>query len=191
MTEHFVPLELFDMFSRECFGDNVELAKEARSAHMLAVKAIEKNQAKIMLYNRALVDFVLSGELDFFNNKITLSPEQRKKTLIHIRRLFEGIDDYKIKLINDGFSDDFKYITNPCMFLSHSLDYLRLENRQYKDNLMLIKNEATRNIFNVFFEKIWNYDQNVVSSDIGGIINKLDNLIETSELLAGVKKDIE
>ena len=138
------------------------------------------------MYNRALVDFVLSGETDFFNRKVILSPEQRKETLIHIRDMIGKISDHKLKVIVDGFSDDYKYITNPCMFLSDSLDYLRLENMQYENNLMLIKDDSVRNIFDVFFENIWSCDQNVFDTGTEDIVKRLDDFIETSELLMSV-----
>lgn len=191
VTEHFLPPELFDGFLEECFDKDTITAEEAERAYLLAVNAIGKNQVRIMVYNRALVDFVLSGELDFFNHKIILSPEQRKLTLTYLREKIMNLDNPKIKLMIDGFSDDFKYITNPCMFLSESLDYLRLENKQYENNLMLIKDEYARNIFDDFFENIWCYDQSIFDTGIDDIVRRLDNFIETSELLMNVKQNIE
>ena len=186
VTEHFLPPELFDVFIEDSFDNNSKAAEEAKRAHLLAVNAIEKSQIRIMMYNRALVDFVLSGEMDFFNRKVILSPEQRKETLIHIRDMIGKISDHKLKVIVDGFSDDFKYITNPCMFLSDSLDYLRLENMQYENNLMLIKDDSVRNIFDVFFENIWSCDQNVFDTGTEDIVKRLNDFIETSELLMSV-----
>ena len=139
-----------------------------------------------MIYNRALVDFVLSGEMDFFNHKVILSPEQRKKTLMHIREMIKKINSRKLKIIVDGFSDDFKYITNPCMFLSDSLDYLRLENQQYENNIMLSKDEYLRRILDVFFENIWNCNENVFDAETDDIVMRLDRFIETSELLMNI-----
>ena len=69
--------------------------------------------------------------------------------------------------------------------LARRLDYLRLENLQYENNLMLIKDNRARQVFDVFFEKIWKYEHINMVSDHGEIINKLDSLIQTAELLAG------
>jgi hypothetical protein len=139
----------------------------------------------MMVYSSAFVDFALSGEVDFFNNKVVITPQQRTRELKHIRELLQSMDTDHLKMMNGGFSDDFKYVTNPCMFLADSLDYLRLENLQYENNLMLIKDNRARQVFDAFFEKIWTYEHINMVSDHSEIINKLDSLIQTAELLAG------
>ncbi len=83
----------------------------------------------IMIYNSALTNFMLSGELDFFNKKIVLDAKERKKQLEHLKNLFLDHRDLHVKMVSGGFSDDFRYITNPCMFLSDTVNYLRLEKR--------------------------------------------------------------
>ena len=184
VTEHFLPPELFDIFLEQCFEPGSDTAEEARRAHILTLNAIERGQLRIMVYNRALVDFVLSGEMDFFNNKVILNPEQRKQTLIYIDEIMRKVEKNNVKLVIDGFSDDFKYITNPCIFLSDSMDYLRLENQIYENNLMLVKDDAMRKIFDVFFENIWNCEQNVIGTD--ETTQRLKYFIDTSEILRNV-----
>ena len=104
--------------------------------------------------------------------------------MVYIKELLANTDGEHVKLLNAGFSDDFKYVTNPCMFLADSLDYLRLENLQYENNLMLIKDDRTRQIFDVFFEAIWTYEHSLVISEHDEVVSKLDGLIATAELLA-------
>lgn len=185
ITEHFVSPELFAELKEQCFADNPQAAQEAERAYLVASNAIKNNQLRMMVYSSAFVDFALSGEVDFFNNKVVITPQQRTRELKHIRELLQSMDADHLKMMNGGFSDDFKYVTNPCMFLADSLDYLRLENLQYENNLMLIKDNRARQVFDVFFEKIWKYEHINMVSDHGEIINKLDSLIQTAELLAG------
>ena len=185
ITEHFVSPELFAELKEQCFADNPQAAQEAERAYLVASNAIKNNQLRMMVYSSAFVDFALSGEVDFFNNKVVITPQQRTRELKHIRELLQSMDTDHLKMMNGGFSDDFKYVTNPCMFLADSLDYLRLENLQYENNLMLIKDNRARQVFDVFFEKIWEYEHINMVSDHGEIINKLDSLIQTAELLAG------
>ena len=185
ITEHFVSPELFAELKEQGFADNPQATQEAERAYIVASNAIRNNQVRMMIYSSAFVDFALSGELDFFNQKIVLTPQQRKRELMHIRELLQAMDADHLKMMNGGFSDDFKYVTNPCMFLADSLDYLRLENMQYENNLMLIKDNRARQMFDVFFENIWNSDHMNMVSDHGEIIKKLDSLITTAELLAG------
>ncbi len=185
ITEHFVSPELFAELKEQCFVDSPQAAQEAERAYLVATNAIRNNQLRMMVYSSAFVDFALSGEVDFFNNKVVVTPQQRKRELEHIRELLQAMDEDHLKMMNGGFSDDFKYVTNPCMFLADSLDYLRLENLQYENNLMLIKDNRARQVFDTFFEKIWTYSHINMVSDHGEIINKLDSLIQTAELLAG------
>ena len=86
-------------------------------------------------------------------------------------------------MVKEGFSDDFKYITNPCIFLSSATSYLRLENKLYCDNLLLIEDDTAKQIFDTFFQKIWDDCRDVMIADHSEIIQKLDNLIETTGLL--------
>ena len=187
ITEHFVSPELFAELKEQGFGDNPQATQEAERAYIVASNAIRNNQLRMMVYSSAFVDFALSGELDFFNQKVVLTPQQRKRELMHIRELLQSMDGEHLKMMNGGFSDDFKYVTNPCMFLADSLDYLRLENLQYENNLMLIKDNRARLIFDNFFENIWTYNHMNMVSDHEEIIKKLDSLIQTAELLAAAE----
>jgi len=183
ITEHFLPQHLFDKLLKNVFvEDSVEM-KEAERAYLLSSRKLEKGQVNLLLYDTALIDFMLNGELDFFNQKVVLSPEERIEVLVHMQHLLQLEDQQNVRLIKEGFSDDFKYITNPCAFLSSSVGYLRLENELYEHNLMLIKDDFTREKFEQFFEKVWNDRRDVVVSSKEEILMKLDNLIETAEVL--------
>ena len=187
ITEHFVSPELFAELKEQGFADNPQATQEAERAYIVASNAIRNNQLRMMVYSSAFVDFALSGELDFFNQKVVLTPQQRKRELMYIRELLQSMDGEHLKMMNGGFSDDFKYVTNPCMFLADSLDYLRLENLQYENNLMLIKDNRARQIFDIFFENIWTYEHMNMVSNHEEIIKKLDSLIQTAELLAAAE----
>lgn len=188
ITEHFISPELFAELKDEYFGDTPEVAREAERAYIIGKNAIANKQVRIMMYSSAMVDYALSGELDFFNRKVMLTPEQRSRELVYLKELVEANDGSSFKLLSAGFSDDFKYVTNPCIFLAESLDYLRLENGQYDKNLMLIKDDKARKVFDVFFEEIWNYKHELVISDPEAIKKKMEGLISTAELLAVAEK---
>jgi len=183
ITEHFLPQNLFEKYIITTFEEDSTEKKEAERAYLLASRKLEKGQVNLLLYDTALIDFMLNGELDFFNQKVVLSPEERIEVLVHMQQLLRLEDQQSVRLIKEGFSDDFKYITNPCAFLSSSVGYLRLENELYDNNLMLIKDDSTREKFEQFFEKVWNDRRDVVVSSKEEILMKLDNLIETAEVL--------
>lgn len=184
MTEHFLSPELFQTLSRTHLDEEERV--EAERAFRLTGNMLKKGQIRVMMYLTAMMDFVLSGELDFFNRRVILTPDQRKEQLVYLLELLKTTDCAGFKLIRDGFSEDFKYITNPCMFLSGSMDYLRLENKLYRDNLLVMKDESVKRIFDVFFERIWGYDTAVVMSAPRDILGSLEDLIEKSDLLTNM-----
>ncbi len=184
ITEHFISPELFGELKEQFFGEDVVQAREAERAYLVAVNTIRNGQVRMMMYSSAFVDYALSGELDFFNNKVTLTPQQRKRELLYIKELLISAGADNLKMINGGFSDDFKYVSNPCMFLADSLDYLRLENYQYDNNLMLIKDSRARQVFDEFFDSIWNDKHINIVSDIKEVMRKVDGLIQTAQLLS-------
>ena len=182
MTEHFLSPELSARLLAQHFS-GVE-AEEAGRACLLAGSAVQSGLVRVLLYDSALVDFVLTGELDFFNRRVVLTPEQRRQEIAWLRELILKDAGGSFRLIREGFSADFKYITNPCAFLSDSVNCLRLENKRYENNLLLVKNETAKEIFSNFFEKGWEYGRGVVVADPGEIAAKLEDLMGTAELLA-------
>ncbi len=181
MTEQFISPELFKELAEQTYSG--KMLEEVQIAYRLSRNYMLRNHIQIIFYSLALMDFVLSGELDFFNQKIILSPEQRTRELLHIKELFQQMEQNQIKFVNEGFSEDFKYVTNPCIFLSGSLGYLRLENKKYESNILLVRDETMQNIFNEFYHEIWNGKQSEIISDFEIIMKRIDSLIETSKLL--------
>ena len=186
VTEHLLSKELFERLSEEIFGQQPELLCEGKRAHALTCSAAGQNGIELMIYDTALTDFVMTGEVDFFNHKVVIPPEERKKQLQHMRSLLAETQGLQVKMVRGGFSDDFKYITNPCMFLSGDIDCLRLENGCYSNNLLPVKDKSLQKVFHTFFEEIWNNRPDVVLADRNSLLEKLDGLLSAADLLAGV-----
>lgn len=183
LTEHFLEPEIFDKAACQIWSDDSVMRKEAEKFYQMTLRTAEKNGLALMIYDTALTNFILSGEVDFFNHKVILSPEDRKKQLRYMKQLLLTADKLKVKMIRGGFSDDFKYITNPCIFLSESVQMLRLENRIYRNNILLVQDKSMQEIFQTFFDEIWNNREDVVLSDRKSLQLKLKNLMESADLL--------
>jgi len=182
LTEHALPITLFQKYSKSCFGEGTEACHEAERVHLMAAKMAQKGEIKVLIYDNAFVKFMLTGELDFFNRKIALPQKERKEVLSYLCRYAMNKDQICVKMIKEGFSDDFKYITNPCFFLSASQGYLRLDNDIYEDNLLILKEENIRGKFDRFFDKIWSESRENIISDKNQLVSKLDNLIEMADV---------
>ena len=183
LTEHFLPRDLFEKYNQLCFENDKEKLLETERAYLLAIRMMEKGEVDALVYNNAFVDFMLTGEIDFFNEKIILTADERKKVLQHLLAFESSMKAGCVKMVKEGFSDDFKYITNPCFFLSSSVGYLRLENELYEKNILLLQDEGIRSKFDAFFEKIWEESRDNVISNNETIIEKISNLIETADVL--------
>jgi len=186
MTEQFITDDLFEQLSAQVFGDCDYLRDEARKAHMLSNRILEEGETRVMIYESALTGLMLFGELDFFNNKVILTPEQRKVQLEHIAVLLSS-EKLAVRLVDGGFSDDFRFITNPCVFLADSIDYLRLDNNYYEKNILLVRDRKMKDVFDTFFEQIWTKREDVVIEDKDIIAGKMEKLIEAAALLKKVE----
>ncbi len=187
MMEFFITKDLFDQLLDRAFPSDNAVRKEAERAYLIAQNVFRRKDVFVMIYNSALTNFMLSGELDFFNKKVILDAGERKTQLEHFKNLLEVHDELQIKMVSGGFSDDFRYITNPCIFLSDTINYLRLENNYYDKNILLIRDNKLREVFNTFYEKIWLDRQDVVVSERQLILDQLDNLISAAGLLCDVE----
>lgn len=187
MMELFITKDLFYQLLEKKFPEESLVRREAERAYLIAQNILGREDVFIMIYNSALTNFMLSGELDFFNRKVILDAKERKQQLVHLRNLLYEHDGSHIKMVSGGFSDDFRYITNPCIFLSDTINYLRLENNYYDKNILLIRDNRLREIFNVFYDEIWNDRQDVVVSERQLILDQLDNLINAATLLCEVE----
>ena len=90
-------------------------------------------------------------------------------------------------MVEGGFSNDFRYITNPCVFLSETVGYLRLENKKYSNNILLIKDKDIMEVFRKFYTAIWNQRQDVVVSDRRKIIDRIDYYIKSLHLMPDIE----
>lgn len=133
-----------------------------RKLYYLLQSMFDRRQVCIMFYESAFTQFIVTGEVDFFNVPFTLNVEQRVECLEHIISLIAGQDERQVKLIDGGFSTDFQYITNPCLFMSDVFCYVRLENERYEDDILVLQDKMMRECFSRFYAEIWSRRSDVV-----------------------------
>lgn len=179
-TEVILPDDLFDELLAYM---NVPDKNELYKLHNLSQNVIRQSGTRVMIYESALSDLVVSGELDFFNNRVVLTPTQRIRYLEYMLSVL-NTSDTLFKLVDGCFSTDFQYITNPCLFLSDSLCYLRLENGRYCDNILILNDKSVKEMFDQFYEKVWNKRQDVVVGTRAEVINKILHYKASADLIA-------
>lgn len=184
MTELLMPDDLFEELLEELPQNWKDHRNDLRKAHNLSSNILKNSNIHIMIYESAFTNFIISGELDFYNHCLYLTVEQRMKMLKYFSQILHDENGEKIKLVEGGFSTDFQYITNPCMFLSSSVCYLRLENGCYKNNILVLNDKSLKDMFNQFYDEIWNHRPDVVLEGREAVCERMDQHIQSVRVLA-------
>lgn len=179
-TELLLPEEVF----KELLAADDRDTSEYTRLYSLSQRIISKKSSRIMIYESAIANLVVDGIIDFYNRPILLSRNQILKCLEYYENILQK--ECQIKLIDGGFSDDFKYITNPCMFFSDSLCYVRLENNRYSNNVLILNDRIVKEMFDHFFEAVWNHRKDVVTEDELQIKDKIEHYKESAIVLMNI-----
>ena len=82
LTEHLMPDDLFDeLLESYCSLEPEAPREELRRVHALSSSVMREMGARVMITEGAILDFAVTGELDFFNRKFYLNPDQRLRYL--------------------------------------------------------------------------------------------------------------
>ena len=193
MTEHFLPDDLFDEIVDRLAAQGKEndiTREEIYDLHRLTHNLLEESDIQIVIYESAFADLNATGELDFFNYKVCLTPEQRRRYLEYLFTLCRDKKNLEVKLVYGELVTDFQYIANQCVFLSDMLSYLRLDNsRRTNNNLVIINRRDVQALFDSFYEHIWTECEEIVISDRAAISNYIRHTIQGSHLISQTGRD--
>lgn len=186
LTEHFLPEDLFDeiLIALSHNMNEIYSKKDLHNIYTLTQSILQKSPIKIMIYESALSDFAISNELDFYNQKVHLSTEQKVHYLKNFLAICQKNKNIEIKLIYGRLVSDFQHIANQCVFLSDTVSYLRLDNSSKKNNLVIVNTFQMQKIFDQFYETAWNIPDISVISDKDTICTYVQNIIESIHLLS-------
>lgn len=185
MTEVFLPDDLFNEIVRELKDEEEAVSIDELSRIHQTTKSILENSAiRLMFYENAFSDLLVSGELDFYNCKIILTPEQRLRYISHMLDVFEQNEHLELRLIYGRLVSDYKYSSNECVFIGDMFSYLRLSNDGSRNRIMILNQAEMQTIFNRFFEEVWNKDGTVVISDTDSISGYIRHIMQGITLLS-------
>lgn len=186
MTEVFLPDDLFTeiVLEMEKSGQGAISVEELYRIHQITRNILEKSFIRLMFYENAFSDLAVSGELDFYNCKITLTPEQRIRYMSHIMEIFSQNSNLELRLIYGRLVSDFKYSSSECVFLSDMFSYLRLNNGGNRNKIMILNRPDIQMIFDQFFKEVWDKDESVVISDTDSISGYIQHIMQGITLLS-------
>ncbi len=185
MTEYFLPEDLFEeLLSQENKKEWRVDFQMIRKTHDLTKHILEDSKIRIMIYESALTNFAVSGELDFYNHKVILTTEQRMKYMHHLLELIDKNPKLEMKLIHGGFVSGFQFIQPPSLFMSDMVSYLRLGTDEYQGNIRILNGASITHLFNDFYEEIWTNQKEVVIEDKETIINNIHHFMRSILLIS-------
>lgn len=179
LTEHFLPDRLFEeLAARYCQEYRDISIEDLRKTHMLTKSVLKEMDVKMLFAESALADFAVTGELDFFNHKVYLNPEQRMELLRHAVTLSEQNNRLQIRILRNGAVSDIQHIPNPTLFLSDTMCYLRLIRSGPVNNISIVNKVPVCDMFRLFFDDIWGNSHYGAISDLPTITDMITYVIQ-------------
>ena len=185
MNEIFIPLEVFDEICKALFYDEAEIVDELNNINVFLQKVTYKSKLKVLIYESELRKYISSGELRFFNNKITLSFEQREKHLKYIEKIILEDNNVEIRLISGDFIDSFKDNKKASMYLSKTLKMLQTNSDSINGSFKIIKDNEFANLCDNYFDSIWDFGNDIIISDKDEILERINKAIIYSKIVNG------
>lgn len=192
MTEHFMPPDLFEEIVQDLLRtehqDNITV-DELRRLYQTAQNVVHRSSLRMMFYEGAFSDMAVTGELDFFNIKVTLNADQRIRYMENLLKICnERSGEKKFRLVYGNLVSDFRYIANQCVFLSDMYSYLRLDAGGRQNNLMVINRSDVQQVFDQFYEAVWNNKVEVILDDNESISSYIRHVIQGIALLSHMQE---
>ena len=181
INELFLPQELFAKLAQEHFGDNPEVLEELKNIDIVLNNATYNSDLQILLYEQTLNNYVLTGELSFFNKKVKVSAADREAHVRNMIHILEEHPNIKVKIIKGYFIEEFKQCENPSCYLSGICNYLRITSKYTDKTLLVIRDERMNTIFDKFFAEAWENRSDVVEDN--AIISMIELSLNYIELL--------
>lgn len=183
VTEQLLPRELFEELLQEI---HVEDPAEYRSIHEFAQGIIQHSPVRIMLYETTISDLLATGEVDFFNHKLRFNSRQMKMFLEYLMQL--NASDVQFRMIKGGFSVHFEHLYNPCLFISGTSLYMRLENAYDRESILICIDPDVKQLIGRFFEQAWSERPDVVVEDETAIARILTHYCTMNSLLNNLEE---
>lgn len=164
-TEHFLPDELYEVLADEYCATHKGVSRETLTRiHTLNRSVISTMDIKLLLHENTMIDFAVSGTLDFYNHKIHLTPEQRLQVLNHAIQIPGKNENIQFRVLRNGALSDLQHIPNATLFLSDNFCYMRLARSGPANSLSVLNKVQVCDMFRKFYDDVWDNPAYVDSS---------------------------
>lgn len=150
---------------------------------MATKSTIINSNLKILIPWHTLYDFLLNGEIRFFNKKIVLTKEERERYFLEMHKFFAEHDNIQIRLINGNFVKELKNFSNISIYLSDTINYITMELENIENDILIIKDKDIIEILNDFYYKVWENRYDIIIYDKKLILDKINYYLHCFKLL--------
>lgn len=150
----------------------------------LTQRILETTPIHLIIYASVLKDFTVTGELDFFGVRISLTISQRLRCLKNLEQLVNKLDLMHVCVLPEGILSDHQHIAHPTLFVSDSLCYLRLKKLTPEYNICIPNKIILDHIFEEFFDDVW--DSNIDKNSHNTVVAMIQHAIHAIEIMLEV-----
>lgn len=168
-TELIISDELHEKLLKSI--ENVSI-DEAQRIHSLSKNIIEQDSTSVLIYESALSDLIATGEIDFYNNKMILSPEEIDEYILF---LMDVVRTCNVSLISAPLFAEFTHTFSPCLYISDTICYMRIEASYGRENIYEIIDRSARKLFDQLYSEIRINRTDVLVTEKSVILKRLEN----------------
>lgn len=186
MTEHFLDDVLFEQVVEQLAKTRTGALSRQQITwfHTLSKRRFQELPIRMVFYEQAFSDFAVTGEVDFYNLKIRLTPAQRLRYIEYLRDLIRNYENLSVKLVYGALISDFQYNANQCVFLSDGISYLSLDDSVTQDSLRIVNHPDMKVMLERFFDRVWNANSDVVIGDRNAVADYVDHISQQIRMIS-------
>lgn len=167
VTEHFLPDDVFTELADQFCQKHKDVDRATLDqAHRFAGKVLETIDSQFLISEDGMNHFVVTGRVDFWGDKMELSPAQRARCLAHAQYLAQTNSNMHLRILRKPSSARLQNIPQPMLHLSDSFSYMRIHRSGPSYNISILSHPKLRSMFRRYFDTIWD-DGNYVYLDAG------------------------
>lgn len=180
MTELFMPSDLFLEIGEKIFESNEDVLLNLKKIDTIFQEFTYNSKLDIVLYEDMFRNYIYNGHITFFNKKITLTMEQRKRHIEYMKTILEEKDNISLNLAHGSLLDDYKEEEKIFLSISKDNTFLKEKDNGISQNYLIVKDIKLEMLLKSFFKGIWN--ENNKKNDKNRILNIIDDSIRYIEI---------
>ena len=182
INELFMPSRLFMEVKNSLFKDD-KILEEIEKVNIVLQNITYKSKIKVLIYVSEIKRYISSGEINFLNNPVKLSFEQRKEHINYLKDIIKNNDNIEVKLVAGDFVEYFKNYPNPCLYLSKSIKLIQTNHDDGVSDYAIVRDKEFKDICDKFYKKIWEEPNDIIISDKDEILDILQKELTYASIL--------